>query len=178
MLPPKKTESAFGKTTDNTGPSDAVNEASAAAVSAAAATGGSRSAEEAPSRRGPAGNGSDADRALGARRPVFMIAPQQAPGLQPLSADFVSQQLHEAPDIEVIGKIEPPRLLGLQSAGGAETSSIVLARMHYDKARQLRSQAGARLLVERDSALTFGLEMGPAHGLANPGGRRASRRWV
>ncbi|HTR14484.1 MAG TPA: S8 family serine peptidase [Roseiarcus sp.] len=99
-----------------------------------------------------------------------MIAPQRAPGLQPLSADFVSQQLNESPDIEVVGKIEPPRLLGLQSAENVESGSIVLACMHYDKAKQLRSQAGARLLVERDSPLTFGLDVGaPASGLANPG---------
>jgi subtilisin family serine protease len=102
------------------------------------------------------------------RRPTFMISPRQAPGLQTFSADFVARQLKDSPDIEVLGQIEPPRLLGLQSVDGMQTSSILLARMHYDKAKQLQAQAGARLVVERDSPLSFGLET-PKPGLANPG---------
>ena len=99
------------------------------------------------------------------RRPTFMISPRQAPGLQTFSADFVARQLKDSPDIEVLGQIEPPRLLGLQSVDGMQTSSILLARMHYDKAKQLQAQAGARLVVERDSPLSFGLEI-PKPGLA------------
>ena len=105
---------------------------------------------------------------LRGRRPVFMVAPRSAPGLQMFSADFVAQQLKASPDIEVVGSIEPPRLLGLQSVDGTQTGSVLLARMHYDKARQLRQQAGARLLVERDSPLSFGLEI-PLPALSNPG---------
>ena len=107
-------------------------------------------------------------RDLETRRPTFMISPRQAPGLQTFSADFVARQLKDSPDIEVLGQIEPPRLLGLQSADGTQASSILLARMHYDKAKQLQAQAGARLVVERDSPLSFGLEI-PKPGLANPG---------
>jgi Subtilase family len=105
---------------------------------------------------------------MATRRPTFMISPRQAPGLQPFSADFVARQLNDSPDIELLGQIDPPRLLGLQSVDGMQTSSILLARMHYDKAKQLQAQVGARLVVERDSPLSFGLEI-PKPGLANPG---------
>jgi hypothetical protein len=112
-------------------------------------------------------SGGDA-RGLDRRRPTFMIAPRQAPGLQTFSVDFVAQQLKESPDIEMLGTIEPPRLLGLQSVDGTGMGSILRARMHYDKARQLQRQAGPRLLVERDAPLTFGLET-PSSGHGNPG---------
>ena len=69
------------------------------------------------------------------RRPTFMISPRQAPGLQTFSADFVARQLKDSPDIEVLGQIEPPRLLGLQSVDGMQTSSILLARMHSTRFR-------------------------------------------
>ena len=113
--------------------------------------------------RAPAGTDT-----LAARKPAFMVAPRQAPGLQTFSADFLAQQLKDSPDIEVLGQIDPPRLLGLQNVDAAQTSSVLLARMSYDKARQLQAQAGLRLMVERDATLGFGLET-PTPVLANPG---------
>jgi subtilisin family serine protease len=99
-----------------------------------------------------------------------MISPRQAPGLQTFSADFITQQLKDSPDIELLGNIEPPQLLGLQSDSGPAIGSVILARMQYDKAKLLQTQAGARLRIERDAPLTFGLDSGPAHAqTANPG---------
>lgn len=106
--------------------------------------------------------------ALAQRKPAFMITPRQAPGLQTFSADFLAQQLKDSPDIEVLGQIEPPRVLGLLNADATQASTVMLARMSYEKARQLQAQAGLRLMVERDSPLSFGLEM-PRPVLANPG---------
>ena len=99
-----------------------------------------------------------------------MISPRQAAGLAPMSADFVVQQLKDAPDIDVVRTIAPPRLLGLQSDGASGIGSIVVARMNFDKARQLRNQAGARLVVEHDAPLTFGLDTSFADAkVTNPG---------
>ncbi len=107
---------------------------------------------------------------VGPRRSKFMLQPREAMGLQPLSADFIVGQLRDAPDIEVLSTIPPPRLLGLQSDGGGGLGSLVLASMTVDKAKQLQNQAGPRLMVERDAPLTFGLDTGPSETtLANPG---------
>jgi subtilisin family serine protease len=104
------------------------------------------------------------------RRTNFMLSPRETAGLQPLSADFVVQQLKDAPDIDVLCTIAPPRMLGLQSDGGGGLGSLILASMTVDKARQLQNQAGARLMVERDAPLTFGLDTGPSETrLSNPG---------
>jgi subtilisin family serine protease len=92
---------------------------------------------------------------LETRRPQFMISPRQAPGLQPLSADFVAQQLKDNPEITVVKTIEPPRLLGLESVDGGGLGSLVIARMSPDKAQLLQTQASGRLVVERDPPLTF-----------------------
>jgi subtilisin family serine protease len=101
-------------------------------------------------------------------RAAFMIAPRQAPGVQMFSTDFVAQQLRESPDIEVTGQVNPPRLFGLQDDDVTQTGAVLLATMPYDKARQLQAQAGPRLLVERDTPLSFGLDV-PRPVLANPG---------
>lgn len=109
------------------------------------------------------------ERRLCARRPQFMISTRNAAGLQPLSADLVEQQMRGTPDIEFVGRIEPPQVLDLQSVGST-TGSIVLARMDFDKAQLLRNQAGSRATVERDMPLTYSLDPGPADlGFRNPG---------
>jgi hypothetical protein len=110
-------------------------------------------------------------RPIGPRAAQFMLASRQTPGLQPLSADFVAQQLRDAPGIEIVKTINPPSFFGLQSsAEGGTLGSLVVARMSYDKARLLQSQAGTRLTVEHDLPVTFGLDPGPVDfALLNPG---------
>jgi subtilisin family serine protease len=133
---------------------------------------GSRTAppDEAGPSRTSGGNGRSTEvRRIGPRRPQFMIATRQTSGLQPLSADLVEQQLRDSPDIEFVKRIEPPHVLDLQSAGGT-TGSIMLARMDFDKAQLLQTQAGPRATVERDLPLTYSLDPGPAElGFKNPG---------
>jgi subtilisin family serine protease len=107
---------------------------------------------------------------VGVRPPQYMISPRPAaPGLQPLSADIVVQQLMNSPDITVVRTIAPPPLFGMQSADGSTLSPLVLARMPKAKADLLQAQAGARLTVERDPPLKFNLDPGPIERLPNPG---------
>lgn len=109
-------------------------------------------------------------RPLGPRPAQFMVASRQVSGLQPLSADVITQSLRDAPGVEIVKTIAPPATLGLQSTESALTGSVVVARMSHDKARLLQSQAGDRLLVEHDAPVTFGLDPGPAaFALPNPG---------
>lgn len=107
---------------------------------------------------------------IGQRRRDFMIAPRQVAGFAPMSADFIVQSLKNSPDIEVVGSIESPQVLGLQSDGSSAFGSIVLARMHVDKAKQLATQAGSRVLVEYDAPLTLGADLAAQEArVANPG---------
>jgi subtilisin len=107
---------------------------------------------------------------VGVRRPQYMISPRPAaPGLNPLSADIVIQQLMNSPEIAVIKTITPPPLFGLQSADGSTLSPLVLARMPKAKADLLQAQAGPRLTVERDLPLKYILDPGPIERLPNPG---------
>ncbi len=108
-----------------------------------------------------AGSSQPSVKTVGSRRSQFMIAPHQVPGLHPLSADIITQQLSISPDIEIVRTVNPPRLLGLQSDEEAMTS-FVCARLTVDKARLLQSQAGARVVVEIDNPLTFTLDPGPS----------------
>ncbi len=110
-------------------------------------------------------------RPLGPRPAQFMVASRQVPGLAMLSDDVIAQSLANAPGVEIVKTIRPPAALGLQSANGTATGSMVVARMTHEKAQLLQSQAGARLVVEHDTPLTFGLDTGPTHQLAlpNPG---------
>jgi subtilisin len=106
---------------------------------------------------------------LEARRAQFMIASRQNPGLQPLSADLIAQQVRDLPDVEYIKTVDPPRLLGLQS-NDASLNSVIVARMTFEKARLLQAQAANRLVVERDPPLTFTLAPGPSDiAVGNPG---------
>lgn len=97
---------------------------------------------------------------IAARPAQFMIAPQQQPGLATFSVDFLTQQLSNSPDIEVVKTISPPRLFGFQSAefGQAPLSPLVLAKMTPDKAKLLQTQAGQRCAVERDERLSYMLD--------------------
>ncbi|MGJ4892857.1 S8 family peptidase [Bradyrhizobium sp. HKCCYLRH3099] len=110
------------------------------------------------------------------RRAQYILAPRQQMGLGTFSADFIVQQLTGSPEIDVVKTIQPPRLFGFQSAdpGQAPLGPMVLARMAPDKAELLKSQAGARLAVERDVPLTYMLDptlpqMPAPHALPNPG---------
>ncbi|MCA1433136.1 S8 family serine peptidase [Bradyrhizobium sp. BRP20] len=106
-----------------------------------------------------------------APRPAqFMIAPQQQPGLATFSVDFLTQQLSNSPDIEVVKTVSPPRLFGFQSAelGQVPLSPLVLAKMTPDKAKLLQTQAGQRCAVERDERLSYMLDPTTPQ-LPNPG---------
>jgi subtilisin family serine protease len=106
------------------------------------------------------------------RRAQFMIASRQQSGVATFSTDFVVQQLTNSPEIDVVKTMHPPRLFGFQSAdlGQAPLSTLVLARMAPDKAKLLKTQAGARLVVERDAPLAYTLDPTPPHIPAvNPG---------
>src|SRR5260370_6614167 len=100
-----------------------------------------------------------------------MVACRQVPGLALLSDDVIAESLANAPGVEIVKTIKPPTALGLQSADSTIAGSMIVARMTHDKAQLLQSQAGARLVVEHDTPLTFGLDPGPAQQLAlpNPG---------
>ena len=125
---------------------------------------------------------------IGERAAHFMVASRPAMGpdlgrglglfaaaVQPLSADVLAMSLQGAPGIEIVKKIEPPKLLGLQSIGlfsgpSAAPSPLIVARMSHDKARLLQAQGGAAIAVEHDAPVTFGLEPGPINlNLPNPG---------
>lgn len=143
------------------------------AAAASPGTGRSTRAEASggvsPQNAGARGPGA-ANNRIAPRRPQFMIA-TRAPqaGLQLLSADLVEQQLINSPDIEFVKRIEPPRVLDLQSTGGS-TGPVMLARMDFERAQQLRAQAGPRATVERDMPLAYSLEPGPADlRFKNPG---------
>jgi subtilisin family serine protease len=106
------------------------------------------------------------------RRAQYMIAPRQQSGVAAFSADFVVQQLTSSPDIEVVKTVHPPRLFTFQSAelGQPQLGPMVLARMAPDKAKLLKTQAGARLAVERDAPLVYTLDPTPPHmPIPNPG---------
>jgi hypothetical protein len=107
---------------------------------------------------------------INARRPQYIIAPRQVAGLQPLSADFVVQQLMTSPDISVVKTIQPPRLLEFASADGpAALSSVVVVRVAPKKVEALKTQA-PRLIIERNAPLTLTLDPGqPEMRLPNPG---------
>lgn len=122
----------------------------------------------------PAAGAADAQpaapRPIGPRPAQFMVASRQVTGLQPLSADVIALSLKDAPGVEIVKTINPPTVLGLQSAENAATGSLVVARMSHDRARLLQSQAGARVMVEHDAPVTFGLDAGPSElVLPNPG---------
>lgn len=112
-----------------------------------------------------------ASQPVGPRAPQYMIAPQASRGVQALSTDLVIEQLRNAPDIEYIRTIQPPRMLALQDVDGAAPASgpLVLARMAPDKAARLQAQAGARLVVERDRPLVFADAAPALPSLRNPG---------
>jgi subtilisin family serine protease len=107
---------------------------------------------------------------LSSRPAQFMIAPQQRPGLETFSIDFLTQQLTNSPDIEVVKTVSPPRLFGFQSAelGQVPLSPLVLAKMTPDKAKLLQTQAGERCAVERDERLAYMLDPTTPQ-LPNPG---------
>lgn len=106
---------------------------------------------------------------LASRPAQFMVASRQVPGLALLSDDVIAHSLANAPGVEIVKTIKPPTALGLQSIGGTSTGTMLVARMTPEKAELLQSQAGARLVVEHDAPLTFGLDPGPQLALPNPG---------
>lgn len=137
------------------------------------ATGNGHTAEGAPAT-GPEGGAApeSARKPIGARRPHYMLSPHQAPGLQPLDADVVAQQLRSSPDITVVKTIQAPRpkLLGLMSFDEPPLGALVVAKMTPEKAHLLQTKAGAKLTVERDYPLRYARDLSvPESRLPNPG---------
>ena len=118
---------------------------------------------------GSGASGTPTTRHIGPRPGQFMVSSRQVPGLALLSDDVIAQSLANAPGVEIVKTIKPPTALGLQSADSTATGSMIVARMTHDRAQLLQSQAGARLVVEHDAPLTFGLDPGPQLALPNPG---------
>ncbi len=124
--------------------------------------------QSAPAEAGPVGPRRRPSK-LGVRKPQFMISTQAPLGVQPLDANVVMQQLTNSPGIEFVNRIDPPRVLDLQSVGGS-AGTVILARMDFEKAALLQQHAGAKATVERDAPLVYSLAPGPADmSFKNPG---------
>lgn len=92
------------------------------------------------------------------RKGQFLIAPRRRAGMQmmglaPLQFSAVEQALRNSPDIEVIDRVGPKEGVGALGTGFQEAASVLVARMHEDKASALAMQAQGQLIVERDQSL-------------------------
>lgn len=92
------------------------------------------------------------------RKGQFLIAPRQRAGMQmmglaPLQFSAVEQALRDSPDIEIIDRVGPRQSVGALGIGQQEGASLLVARMHEDKANALAMQAQGQLIVERDQSL-------------------------
>lgn len=113
------------------------------------------------SRRETASAASPADkqpRQMKQRKGQFLIAPRQRAGMQmmglaPLQFSAVEQALRDSPDIEIIDRVGPRQSVGALGIGQQEGASLLVARMHEDKANALAMQAQGQLIVERDQSL-------------------------
>ena len=120
------------------------------------------------SRSGPKRADASAPAQVRRRRSRFLIASVQAPGVQPFSAGGVVDLLSSIPDVEVVRRIEAPRMLGLQSLEGS-TPGVVVAEMADDKADMLARSGQGRFNVERDDRLHFALDPTVLPARLNPG---------
>lgn len=92
------------------------------------------------------------------RKGQFLIAPRRRPGMQmmglaPLQFSAVEQALRDSPDIDIIDRVGPKQSVGALGIGAQEGASVLVARMHEDKANALAMQAQGQLIVERDQSL-------------------------
>lgn len=92
------------------------------------------------------------------RKGQFLIAPRrrlgmQMMGLAPLQFSAVEQALRDSPDIDIIDRVGPKKGVGTLGVGFQEGASVLVARMHEDKANALALQAQGQLIVERDQSL-------------------------
>jgi hypothetical protein len=71
-----------------------------------------------------------------------------------MSTDDVMRVLNDSPDIDVIKRIDPPRLLSLQS-GDAASGSVMVADIEPAKAELLSASARGSVVVEADAALGY-----------------------
>jgi subtilisin family serine protease len=85
-----------------------------------------------------------------------------------MSVDDVLRVLSNSPDVEIVRKIEPPRVLGLQSIDSS-TASVVIANIEPAKAERLSASAQGSVLVEHDAPLSFMLPQLALSTLPNPG---------
>lgn len=92
------------------------------------------------------------------RKGQFLIAPRRRPGMQmmglaPLQFSAVEQALRDSPDIDIVDRVGPKQSVGALGIGAQEGASVLVARMHEDKANALALQAQGQLIVERDQSL-------------------------
>ncbi len=118
-------------------------------------TGSSGSAGSAGSATKPSENQS---RQMKQRKGQFLIAPRRRPGMQmmglaPLQFSAVEQALRDSPDIDIVDRVGPKQNVGALGIGLQESASVLVARMHEDKANALAMQAQGQLIVERDQSL-------------------------
>eukprot|EP01038_Epipyxis_sp_PR26KG_P003444 gene3444-4909_t len=76
------------------------------------------------------------------RKGQFLIAPRRRPGMQmmglaPLQFSAVEQALRDSPDIDIIDRIGSKQSVGALGIGLQEGASVLVARMHEDKANAL-----------------------------------------
>lgn len=89
------------------------------------------------------------------RRTRYMLAARQVLGVQPMSADDIMRVLQSNPEIDIVKKIDPPRILGLQSIN-TSASSVFIADIVPAKAELLSASARGAVVVEEDAHLTMG----------------------
>ncbi len=128
---------------------------SASETSSAQKDASGESQREAASGAKPSENQS---RQMKQRKGQFLIAPRRRPGMQmmglaPLQFSAVEQALRDSPDIDIIDRVGPKQSVGALGIGAQEGASVLVARMHEDKANALAMQAQGQLIVERDQSL-------------------------
>jgi subtilisin family serine protease len=92
---------------------------------------------------------------VAARRERFMVASRPLPGIQPMAADVLSNQVGNMPDVKVV-KLIRPRGFGALSTGGGGGGTmpdIIVAEMDAVKGAQLRATAPPHVIVEPDAPL-------------------------
>ena len=119
--------------------------------SAATATATANAAATEAGRRG---------RPVGERKGQYLIAARrninlQAAGLQPLQFSVIEQTLRSSPDIEVVDTVGPKSIMGALGDGMGDVPSVLVARMHEQKAALLNQQSQGRLIIERDHHLSL-----------------------
>lgn len=95
------------------------------------------------------------DSMVNARTGRYLIAPKAAAALSAFAADTLEQSLTEMPGVEVIKTLTSPGI-GALADGLSVPNKVIVAAMTPDRAEILQqSAAGAQVIIERDSQLTY-----------------------